>query len=96
MNPLCFVHEFGEIDRGFQRVALGWAASASSFGLHDRGLIATDRRADLNVLDLAHLSQELTDGVVSTLVAGNEIVSFDELTGSSPGRVVFRSATEPD
>ncbi len=96
LNPLGLVRKLNPADGDIQPVALCWATMARSFGLHDRGIIATDRRADLNVLDQVHLNNELTDGLVSTLVAGNEIVSFNELTGVAPGRIVSRSVVEPD
>jgi N-acyl-D-aspartate/D-glutamate deacylase len=96
MNPLTLAHELDLVDGGIQQIALRWAAMARSFGLNDRGIIATDRRADLNVLDQVHLNHEMTDGLVSTLVAGVEIVSFNELTGVAPGRIVSRSVAEPD
>lgn len=91
LNPLVLLHTIDASLLPVQTLSLRWARSARSFGLNDRGVIAVDRRADLNVLDHVHLADDLSDGVVSTIVAGEEIVSFNELTGAAPGRVVSRS-----
>lgn len=61
---------------------------SSAFGLDDRVGLVTGRRGDLNVIDVEHLVDDLTAGVVSTMVGGVEIVSDDELTGEAPGRLV--------
>ncbi|NNE94634.1 MAG: amidohydrolase family protein [Acidimicrobiales bacterium] len=65
-----------------------WSDSATAFGLDDRGRIEVGRRGDLNVLDHVHLANDLATGVVSTLLGGVEVVSFDELTGVSAGMPV--------
>ncbi len=64
------------------------ADTATLIGLETRGQIASDQPADINIIDHVHLAQDLTTGVVSTLVAGTEIVSFDELTGEAPGELL--------
>ncbi|MFW2380782.1 MAG: hypothetical protein ACN4GZ_03410 [Acidimicrobiales bacterium] len=96
LNPLALLHAADPTAFPVQTVALRWVDTARSFGLNDRGAIAVDRCADLNVLDFVHLNEDLSDGVVSTLVAGEEIVSFNELTGATPGRIVSRSSAQPD
>lgn len=96
MNPLGLLHACDPSVLPVETLALRWAVSAHAFGLVDRGVIAIDRCADLNVLDHVHLSDDLGDGVVSTLAAGEELVSFNELTGASPGRILSRSSGEPD
>lgn len=96
MNPLALLHACDPSVLPVEALALRWARSARAFGLDDRGVIAVDRCADLNVLDHVHLSDDLGDGVVSTLAAGDEIVSFNELTGATPGRIVSRSSAQPD
>ena len=64
------------------------AHTAALIGLNNRGQIASNQPADINIIDQAHLAQDLTTGVVSTLVSGTEIVSFDELTGEAPGKIL--------
>jgi N-acyl-D-aspartate/D-glutamate deacylase len=67
-----------------------WAAMPAAFGLADRGTLQPALRADINVLDHASLSTDLSYGVISTLVHGTEIVSEDELTGDCPGTLATR------
>ena len=64
------------------------ADTATLIGANDRGRIASDQPADINIIDHVHLAQDLTTGVVSTLLSGTEIVSFDELTGEAPGELL--------
>ena len=51
-------------DRGHGRMPVGWvvaqltSATAGAVGLHDRGVVAEGRRADLNVIDFDHLRCE--------------------------------------
>jgi hypothetical protein len=89
LNPLALLHAADPQALPIHTIALRWAGAARSFGLIDRAEIAVDQCADLNVLDHVHLNEDLSNGVVSTLVAGHEIVSFDELTGVAAGRVCF-------
>ena len=86
-NPLALVFPPGHQPPDYGSIAAAWRRAATAFDLNDRGAIAIGKRGDLNVLDHVHLSDDLTTGVVSTLLGGSEIVSFDELTGASPGTV---------
>lgn len=78
---------------------------AELYGLRDRGVVESGRKADLNVIDYERLRllhpELLTDlpggagrliqrseGYMSTLVSGEEIVAAGELTDARPGRVV--------
>ncbi|NNF52963.1 MAG: hypothetical protein HKN03_00830 [Acidimicrobiales bacterium] len=64
------------------------ADTAALVGLKNRGVIASHNPADINIIDRTHLTDDLSAGVVSTLVSGTEIVSFDELTGEAPGQLL--------
>ncbi len=91
INPLAMLHSISKDVLPLTVLGLRWAAAFDAFGLTDRGLIASDLRADINVLDHVHLSDNLSVGVVSTLVNGVEIVSSDELTGAAPGHLATAS-----
>ncbi len=85
LNPLSFLLGRDQLRADLGLIATMWSDSATAFGLHDRGRIEVGRRGDLNVLDHVHLADDLATGVVSTLLGGVEVVSFDELTGVSAG-----------
>ena len=69
---------------------------AARFGLHDRGVIAEGKVADLVVFDPQTVIDRSTyadpllppDGVTFVAVAGTAVVSDGEFTGAHPGRVL--------
>ncbi|MBN9176174.1 MAG: amidohydrolase family protein [Microbacterium sp.] len=66
---------------------------ARRFGLHDRGILAPGRRADLALVDPAIVSDtatyerptDLAVGIDDVLVAGVRVLVDGELTGAAPG-----------
>lgn len=87
INPLAILHAVDADILPLPMIGMRWSDSFTAFGLNDRGRVLSDLRADINILDHVHLADDLTAGVVSTLVAGTEIVHHDELTGETPGRL---------
>jgi N-acyl-D-aspartate/D-glutamate deacylase len=57
-------------------------ATARSYGLHDRGVIAPSYRADLNVIDLANLGLEPPIIVHDLPAGGKRIVQRAGATGT--------------
>ncbi len=93
LNPLALVadhlvHEGDDDAPSLEELVQRIASAPQILGLTDRGRIESDMVGDLNIVDPAHLNADLTAGLISTLVGGNEIVSFDELTGEAPGQLL--------
>ncbi len=89
LNPLAFLAgHFPDAPLDLPSLIKRLADTATLIGLNTRGQIASDQPADINIIDHVHLAQDLTTGIVSTLVAGTEIISFDELTGEAPGELL--------
>ncbi len=86
LNPLGLLRFVDGEVLSLPELSQRWADGLGVFGLP--GPIHSDRPADLNVVDRPSLNDDLSTGVVSTIVNGEEIVSFDELTGAAPGRLV--------
>ncbi len=85
INPLAILHAVSEETLPLSLLGLRWSAAYAAVGLTDRGSILSTNRADINILDHVHLAEDLTSGVVSTIVHGVEVVNSDELTGATPG-----------
>ncbi|MCT9820364.1 amidohydrolase family protein [Microbacterium sp. W1N] len=79
------------------------ARPAARFGLHDRGIIAPGRRADLLLVDPASVRDAATYahptapavGIDDVLVAGVPVLAGGELTGARPGGAARRAPAAP-
>lgn len=89
-NPLALVpaHRVDPTGLDLGTLVRSMASVLVAFGVEDRGRLATGQQADLNVIDLEHLAGDLASGMVSTIVAGVEVVCEDELTGEAPGSLL--------
>ncbi len=86
-----------------QAVSKATNLAASQFGLHDRGMLAVGRKADIVVFDPAqykfpspaesdpNVPGPLASGMQCVIVNGAIVLDGGRLTGSRPGRVLLRT-----